>query len=136
MRAVSGVRTLLFPESIAVVGASPRNDAAVEAVLASGVRAFGVNPNRTEVAGLECYPTVAELPEVPNCAFLMVNHERVEDAFEEAAAVRAGVGVAAARGGPRLCRPRRGRGSGSRLEADDGAARGAGARARGCNARA
>src|SRR6188508_1166250 len=86
MRAVSGVRTLLFPESIAVVGASPRNDAAVETVLASGVRAFGVNPNRTEVAGLECYPTVAELPEVPECAFLMVNHERVEDAFEEAAA--------------------------------------------------
>src|SRR5215510_11744566 len=86
MRAVSGVRTLLFPESIVVVGASPRNDAAVETVLASGVRAYGVNPNRTEVAGLECYPSVAELPEVPDCAFLMVNHERVEDAFEEAAA--------------------------------------------------
>ena len=85
MRAVSGVRTLLFPESIVVVGASPRNDAAVETVLASGVRAFGVNPNHTEVAGLECYPSVAELPEVPDCAFLMVNHERVEDAFEEAA---------------------------------------------------
>src|SRR5262245_4250619 len=85
MRAVSSVHTLLFPESIAVVGASPRNDAAVETVLASGVRAFGVNPNRTEVAGLACYPSVAELPEVPDCAFLMVNHERVEDAFEEAA---------------------------------------------------
>src|SRR4029453_7601998 len=68
------------------VGASPRNDAAVETVLASGVRAFGVKPNRTEVAGLEWYPTVAKLPEVPECAFLMVNHERVEDAFEEAAA--------------------------------------------------
>src|SRR5262245_5134344 len=86
MRAMSGVRTLLFPDSIAVVGASPRNDAAVETVLASGVRAFGVNPNRTEVAGLVCYPSVAGLPEVPDCAFLMVNHERVEDAFEEAAA--------------------------------------------------
>jgi acetyltransferase len=86
MRAVSGVRTLIFPESIAVVGASPRNDAAVETVIASGVRAFGVNPNHAEVAGLRCYPSVAELPEVPDCAFLMVNHERVENAFEEAAA--------------------------------------------------
>jgi len=86
MRAVTGVRSLLFPDSIAVVGASPRHVAAVETVVASGVRAFGVNPNRTEVAGLRCYPRVGDLPEVPECAFLMVNHERVEEVFEEAAA--------------------------------------------------
>ncbi len=83
---MAGVRSLLFPSSIAVVGASPRNLAAVETVVASGVTAWGVNPNRDEVAGLRCYPSVAELPEVPECAFLMVNHERVEAAFEEAAA--------------------------------------------------
>src|SRR6185436_6279486 len=86
MRAVSGVQTLLFPDSIVVVGASPRNDAAVETVVASGVRAFGVNPNYDDVAGLRCFPSVADLPEVPECAFLMVNHERVEQAFEDAAA--------------------------------------------------
>ena len=86
MRAVTGVRSLLFPDSIAVIGASPRNVAAVETVVASGVRAWGVNPGREEVAGLRCYPTVADLPEVPELAFLMVNHERVEAAFEEAAA--------------------------------------------------
>jgi len=86
MRAVNGVQTLLFPDSIVVVGASPRNDAAVQTVVASGVRAFGVNPNYDDVAGLRCYPNVADLPEVPECAFLMVNHERVEQAFEEAAA--------------------------------------------------
>ena len=83
---MADIRSLLFPDSIAVVGASPRNVAAVETVVASGVRAWGVNPNRDEVAGLRCYPSVAELPEVPECAFLMVNHERVEAAFEEAAA--------------------------------------------------
>jgi acetate---CoA ligase (ADP-forming) len=86
MRAVTGVRSLLFPDSIAVIGASPRNVAAVETVVASGVRAWGVNPGHEEVAGLRCYPTVADLPEVPELAFLMVNHERVEAAFEEAAA--------------------------------------------------
>ena len=102
---MSDVRSLLFPRSIAVVGASPRNVAAVETVVASGVRAWGVNPNRDEVAGLRCYPSVAELPEVPECAFLMVNHERVEDAFEDAAAagVRAfvvpGVGAEAGAAG-------------------------------------
>jgi acetyltransferase len=104
MRAVAGnLRSLLFPSSIAIVGASPRNVAAVETVRASGVTAWGVNPNRDEVAGLPCHPSVAELPEVPECAFLMVNHERVEAAFEEAAAagVRAFVvpGVGAEAGG-------------------------------------
>jgi acetate---CoA ligase (ADP-forming) len=83
---MADIRSLLFPDSIAVVGASPRNLAAVGTVVASRVRAWGVNPNRDEVAGLRCYPSVAELPEVPACAFLMVNHERVEAAFEEAAA--------------------------------------------------
>ena len=83
---MTGVGSLILPRSLVVVGASPRNVAAVETVVASGVTAWGVNPNRNEVAGLRCYPSVAELPEVPECAFLMVNHERVEFAFEEAAA--------------------------------------------------
>lgn len=101
MRAVTAVRSLLAPRSLVVVGASPRNVAAVETVVASGVTAWGVNPNRDEVVGLRCYPSIAELPEVPECAFLMVNHKRVEDAFEEAlvAGVRAfvvpGVGAEA-----------------------------------------
>jgi acetyltransferase len=86
---MGSVRSLVVPDSIVVVGASPRNVAAVETVVASGVRAWGVNPNRDEVAGLRCYPSLADLPETPECAFLMVNHERVEVAFEEA--VEAGV---------------------------------------------
>ncbi|HEY4621744.1 MAG TPA: CoA-binding protein, partial [Gaiellaceae bacterium] len=101
------VRALVFPRSLAVVGASPRNVEAVETVLRSGVQAWGVNPNRDEVSGLRCYPSVADLPEIPEAAFLLVNHERVEAAFEEAAAagVRAfvvpGVGAeAGAAAGP------------------------------------
>ena len=81
-----GVGSLLFPRSLAVVGASPRNVEAVETVVRSGVPAWGVNPNREEVAGLPCAPSFAALPEVPETAFLLVNHERVEEAFEEAAA--------------------------------------------------
>jgi acyl-CoA synthetase (NDP forming) len=86
MRGVPSVRSLLFPQSIAIVGASPRNAAAIEATLRSGIRAWGVNPNREEISGLRCYPSVASLPETPEAAFLLVNHERVENAFEEAAA--------------------------------------------------
>ena len=83
---MADVRPLVFPRSLAVIGASPRNLPAVESVLRSGVKAWGVNPNRDRVAGLTCYPSVADLPELPECAFLMVNHERVEEAFEDAAA--------------------------------------------------
>ncbi len=82
----SGVRALIFPRSLAVVGASTRNVEAVETVVKSGVPAWGVNPNRDEVAGLRCFPTFADLPEPPETAFLLVNHERVELAFEDAAA--------------------------------------------------
>jgi acetyltransferase len=86
MRAVPGVRPLLFPRSLAVVGASPRNVEAVETVVRSGVPAWGVNPNRDEVGGLRCFPSFADLPETPEAALLLVNHERVEQAFEDAAA--------------------------------------------------
>lgn len=86
MRDVTDVRALVFPRSLVVVGASPRNVGPVETVIRSGVTAWGVNPNRDEVAGLRCYPSVAELPEVPESAFLLVSHERIGAAFEEAAA--------------------------------------------------
>ena len=82
---MSNVRSLVFPRSLAVVGASPRNPAAVATVVRSGMKAWGVNPNHDEVSGLRCYPSVAALPEVPETVLLMVNHERVEEAFEEAA---------------------------------------------------
>ena len=84
-----GIRPLLFPRSIVVVGASDRTSGRVEAVrniLRGGIPAWGVNPNRAEVAGLGCAPSVADLPEVPELAFLLVGHLRVEAAFEEAAA--------------------------------------------------
>jgi acyl-CoA synthetase (NDP forming) len=105
MGVVTDVRALLFPRSLAVVGASPRNPGPVETVVRSGLPAWGVNPNHEDVSGLRCYPSIADLPEVPESAFLLVNHERVEAAFEEAVAagVRAFVvpGVGAEAGSAR-----------------------------------
>jgi Ring hydroxylating alpha subunit (catalytic domain) len=48
---VSGVSSLILPRSLVVVGASPRNVAAVETVVASGVTAWWVNPNRGRLRG-------------------------------------------------------------------------------------
>jgi acetyltransferase len=70
------------------------------------VTAWGVNPNRDDVLGLACKPSVSDLPEVPEAAFLLVSHERIEAAFEEAASagVRAfvipGLGAEAGAAGP------------------------------------
>ncbi len=82
----AGVRSLLQPRSLAIVGASPRSAPAIENILRSGIRAWGVHPSRTDVLGLPCFPRTADLPETPEAALLLVNHERVEEAFEDAAA--------------------------------------------------
>jgi acetate---CoA ligase (ADP-forming) len=102
------VRPLLFPRSVAVVGASPRHGRIVEEVVRSGIAAWGVHPTRENVLGLPCFPSVAELPEKPELAALLVGHERVEQAFEEAleAGVRAfflpGLGNEAGAAGPEV----------------------------------
>jgi acetate---CoA ligase (ADP-forming) len=102
------VRPLLFPRSVAVVGASPRHGRIVEEVVRSGIPAWGVHPTRDEVLGLRCFPTVADLPEQPELAALLVGHERVEEAFGEAlaAGVRAfflpGLGNEAGAAGPEV----------------------------------
>ncbi|HET8979878.1 MAG TPA: acetate--CoA ligase family protein, partial [Solirubrobacteraceae bacterium] len=101
----SGIRQLLFPHSVAVVGASPRFAETISALVAGDVPAWGVHPRHTDVLGLQCVPRMADLDELPEVALLLVGHERVEDAFEEAAAagVRAfvlpGLGAEAGRAG-------------------------------------
>lgn len=82
---LDGVRALLFPRSLVVVGASPRRPEIVASVLGSGIPVWGVNPGRSDVLGLRCYPRVGDLPDRPETALLLVGHERVEEAFEEAA---------------------------------------------------
>ncbi|MDH5334238.1 MAG: CoA-binding protein, partial [Thermoleophilia bacterium] len=77
---------LLFPRSVAIVGASPRRAESIETTLRSGVKAWGVNPGRDAVGDLDCYPSVADLPEVPDVAFLLVGHGRVEEALADALA--------------------------------------------------
>lgn len=89
-----GLGPLLFPGSVAVVGASDRTPdgaADLEQVLRGGVPTWFVNPNRPTVLGRECFPTLTALPEPPDCAFLLVGHTRAEAAFEDviAAGVRA-----------------------------------------------
>ena len=101
-----GVEPLLFPRSIAVVGASPTMAEALANVSRGGIPAVGVHPTRVEAGGLACVRSVSDLAEVPETALLLVGHTRVEAAFEECAAegIRAfvlpGLGAEAGAEGP------------------------------------
>jgi len=87
---------LLHPQSIAVVGASTRAGAFGKTVLANMAhytgRSYPVNARYTEIEGKQCYPTVADLPEVPDCAVICAPREAVEDIINDC--VKAGVGGA------------------------------------------
>lgn len=82
MRRDSVVRTafdhLVAPQSIAVVGASERPDAIGTRVIHNlqlmgyAGRIYPVNPKYDELAGLSCYPSLSDLPETTDAAFLAV----------------------------------------------------------------
>ena len=101
-----GIRPLLFPGSLAIVGASERNQRPIQAAVHGGVPVFLVNPNRSEVGDLPCHPSIAALPETPELALLLVGHTRVEQAVADAlaAGIRAlvvpGIGAEAGHEGP------------------------------------
>lgn len=105
-----GIEPLLFPRSLVIVGASERNLRPIEGASRGGASLYLVNPNRPEVLGTPCYPSVTDLPETPELAFLLVSHTRVEKAAEEAlaAGIRAlvvpGIGAEAGAEGPAVVR--------------------------------
>jgi acyl-CoA synthetase (NDP forming) len=75
-----------------VIGATARKEAVGNFVLhivagpRYGGKVCGVNPHYDEVDGFPCYPSVAEIPEKPDCVILAVNDTRVEQALSAAAA--------------------------------------------------
>ncbi len=88
----SRLSALLAPRSVAIVGASPRENTLGNNVVVN-LRRFGyagrilpVHPSAPEVAGLPAYHTFAELPEPAECAVLAVPADKITAALEEGAA--------------------------------------------------
>jgi acyl-CoA synthetase (NDP forming) len=84
------VDVLLAPRSVAIVGASPREDAIGFRVIRN-LRRLGypgrivpVNPRYPEVAGLSCYPSLTALPEAVDAAFIAVPNTSGPALVEEA----------------------------------------------------
>jgi len=78
----------LYPESVAVIGATEKEDSAgrivLENLLAHGQRrVYPVNPNRQTVLGVKCYTSVLELPEIPGLAVVITPADTVPGIVEQ-----------------------------------------------------
>ncbi len=89
---------MLNPESIAIVGASPKGGYGgrlFNAVLKSKdrVRIYPVNPNYPQILGVRCYPSVSELPEAPDLVGIAVPYDKVLGVLHESHRKGAGSAV-------------------------------------------
>jgi acetyl-CoA synthetase len=93
------VSRLLHPRTIAVVGATERPGAyASQTLLNLGVAGYrgevwGVNPRRTSVYGLPCYPSLAACPSPPDAVVVAIPAAGVVDVVKEAGALGCGGAV-------------------------------------------
>jgi len=80
------LRRLIFPRSAALIGVSARTGPeVVDNAAGKGIPIVAVHP-REKVGGLQHFPSIGDVPSVPELAFLLVGHRRIEGAFDEALA--------------------------------------------------
>jgi acetate---CoA ligase (ADP-forming) len=85
------LRAMLEARSVAVVGASPKLDSPgnhmVKQLVIGGFsgEVAAVNPKYDEVDGIACFPSLGEVPFVPELVILGVGNQRLEGQMEEAA---------------------------------------------------
>lgn len=88
------LKRLLAPQSLAIIGVSPREGSFGERTVAYLApykgRLYLVNPKYQTIGDRPCYASVRDLPEVPDCAVITAGREHVESLVLECAA--AGVG--------------------------------------------
>jgi len=80
------------PRAIAIIGAS-QDFGTIQGQPLKHLQSHGykgalypVNPRYQEVAGLKCYPSLADVPETPELALILVNAARVADMLEQCGA--------------------------------------------------
>jgi len=90
---------LLNPRSIAVIGGSPAARV-VEQCQKLGYtgKIWPVHPTKKEMHGVPCFPSLADLPGVPDAAFVAVNRHLTLDAISQLSAMGAGGAVCYASG--------------------------------------
>ena len=86
----SALKALLDPQSIAIVGASPKPGSFGGAVLTNLAthfqgKVFPVNPQYEQLGEYRCYASLSDLPERPDCVGIAVPADRVENVLLQAA---------------------------------------------------
>ncbi|MBI1965284.1 MAG: acetate--CoA ligase family protein [Betaproteobacteria bacterium] len=80
------------PRAIAIIGASQDlatiSGQPLKFLKSHGYRGrlYPVNPRYPEIAGVQCYPSLAEVPEAPDLALILVNAARVADMLRQCGA--------------------------------------------------
>ncbi len=85
---MASIGKMLNPNSIAIVGATPRMQYGGRFLAAAlkakdRVRVYAVNPRYDEIMGVTSYPSVSELPEAPDVVAVVVPWDQVRDVLEE-----------------------------------------------------
>jgi acyl-CoA synthetase (NDP forming) len=98
----NGLHSLLHPESVAVVGASPHEgkvgNIIMKQLLGSNCRVYPVNARGDLVFGIQSYRKIAELPETPDLGVIALPAEATVAAVEECVARGVGAVIAVAGG--------------------------------------
>lgn len=85
---------LLAPRSIAVVGGAPADRVVWQCrKLGFDGPIWPVHPSRAQLGGIDCLPTLADLPGVPDAVFIGVNRHATIDAIRTVSAMGAGGAV-------------------------------------------
>ena len=86
--------SLLRPKSIAVLGASERQDSVGEWAIINLIKGgykgniFPVNPSYKAIQGRACFQSIRDLPEVPDLAIFAIGDHRIESVFDEVVAAK------------------------------------------------
>ena len=91
MASVENVQRLLYPRSIVFVGGRDLAGAIRNCEeLGYDGEIHVVHPKYEELAGWKCYPSVSELPETPDAAFVGIRRDRTIDAVRELSSIGVG----------------------------------------------
>jgi acyl-CoA synthetase (NDP forming) len=112
----SDLSRLIDPRVVAVVGASETPGSFGQRTLANmsefDGKVYAVNPKYRNLFERPCVPTIADLPEAPDCVILCVARPMVEEMIEAAGAIKAGGAIVYASGFSETGKP-------DRIEAQD-----------------
>jgi acyl-CoA synthetase (NDP forming) len=85
---LASIHKMINPESVAIVGATPRMQYGgrfLNAMLKAKdrVRIYPVNPRYEEIMDVKCYASVSDLPEAPDLVAIVVRYDQVLDVLKE-----------------------------------------------------